>query len=78
MSSSKLTSKFQTTIPKEIREKLHLKSGDTIVFKIVDDKTIAIKKAKDFDTQYLKAIQNTLGEWDSDEDDQAFKHLQDI
>ncbi|MDR3550124.1 MAG: type II toxin-antitoxin system PrlF family antitoxin [Candidatus Babeliales bacterium] len=78
MSSSKLTSKFQTTIPKEIREKLNLKSGDTIVFKVVDDKTIVIKKAKSFDKEYLKAIQNTLGEWDSNEDDKAFKHLQDI
>jgi len=78
MSSSKLTSKFQTTIPKEIREKLNLKSGDTIVFKILDDKTIVIKKAQAFDKVYLRAIQNTLGEWDSNEDEQAFKHLQDI
>ena len=78
MSSSKLTSKFQTTIPKEIRDKLDLKSGDTIVFKILDDKTIVIKKAKGFDKEYLKAIQNTLGEWNSNEDDKAFKLLQDI
>lgn len=78
MSSSKLTSKFQTTIPKDIRDKLNLKSGDTIVFKIVDDKTIVIKKAKNFDKEYLKATQNTLSEWESDEDEQAFKHLQNI
>jgi len=78
MSSSKLTSKFQATIPKEIRDKLNLKSGDTLVFKVLDNKTIVVKKAKSFDKEYLKAVQNTLSEWDSSEDDQAFKHLQDI
>ena len=78
MSSSKLTSKFQATIPKEIRDLLKLKTGDTIIFKIIDGKTIVLKKAKPFDKEYLKAVQNTLTEWESEEDEEAYKHLQDI
>ena len=78
MSSSKITSKYQTTIPKEVRNILHLKAGDTVVFQIIDKKTIVIKKAKPFDREYLKAVQNTLTEWDSENDEEAFKHLQDL
>lgn len=32
MYSSKLTSKYQTTIPKEVREFLGLEAGDAVVF----------------------------------------------
>lgn len=78
MSSSKLTSKFQATIPKEIRTLLHLKSGDTIIFEVVDKKAIVIKKAKPIDKEYLRSIQNTLTEWDSDEDEENFGHLQNL
>lgn len=77
MSSSKITSKFQATIPKEVRNLLKLKSGDTIIFEIINNKTIVIKKAKPFDKQYIKAVQQTLTEWDSKEDDEDYKHLQD-
>jgi AbrB family looped-hinge helix DNA binding protein len=78
MSSSKITSKYQATIPKEIRDVLHLKAGDTVVFKVIDRKIIVIKKAKPFDKEYLKTVQNTLTEWESENDEEAFEHLQDL
>ena len=65
-SSKKLMSKFQATIPKNIRKALQLTSGDTLV------------KAKPFDEEYLKAIQHTLTEWESTYDKKAFNHLQDL
>ena len=64
---AKVTSKCQTTIPKKIREKLDIHSNDTIVFEIEDDHAI-IRKVKVVDTGYLKALESTLEEWNSEKD----------
>jgi antitoxin PrlF len=71
MALSKLTPKFQATIPRNIRSLLDLKAGDTIVFEITKDKQIIIKKAKPLDHAYLKMVEATLDEWSSvyDEED---------
>ncbi|MDH5718612.1 MAG: AbrB/MazE/SpoVT family DNA-binding domain-containing protein [Spirochaetia bacterium] len=42
---SKITSKYQTTIPKEVREKLKLSVSDSIEWEVENDK-IVIKPAK--------------------------------
>jgi len=34
---AKITSKGQVTIPRAIREALHVVTGDTVVFEVVDD-----------------------------------------
>ncbi len=75
MKPHKLTSKHQATIPKEVREKLDLKAGDAIVFYIKKDGTIILKKAQPIDTAYLEAIEHTLSEWNSKEDEDAFSDL---
>ena len=67
MITAKVTSKFQTTIPKKIREKLDIHSNDTIMFEIEDDHAI-IRKVNVIDTGYLKALESTLEEWNSEED----------
>ncbi len=77
MKASKLTSKFQATIPKEIRKTLKLKAGDTVIFEVLADGKIVIRKAKPLDYEYLRGLQRTLSEWESDYDEDAFKHLQD-
>jgi len=40
---STLTSKGQTTVPKEIREALRLKSGDRITFTLMPDGTVQMR-----------------------------------
>jgi len=40
-----VTSKFQVTIPKEIREILDVKEGDKLIFTIDDKGEVVIKKA---------------------------------
>jgi AbrB family looped-hinge helix DNA binding protein len=77
MSGSKLTTKFQATIPKDIRKQLKLSAGDVIVFQVVGD-TVIIKKGKSFDKEHLKALQKTLSEWNSSFDDEAYEHLQNL
>lgn len=38
-----LTSKGQTTIPKEIREELGMQPGDRITFTLMDDATVVMR-----------------------------------
>ena len=78
MSASKLTTKFQATIPREVRQKLKLKAGDAIIFKVIDNNIIVMKKSMPFDKEYLKAIAKTLSEWNSAYDEADYEHLQDI
>ena len=39
MSTATITSKGQTTIPKDVRDRLHLKPGDRVEFVVRDDGT---------------------------------------
>ena len=54
--TSKLTSKFQATIPKEVRSTLHLTSHDQIVYEITDNNEVLLKKATPLDFDYLQAF----------------------
>lgn len=71
---SRLSSKGQVTIPVEIREKLHLEPGDTVVYEIEDDRAI-LRRAEPFDIAYHAALNETLDEWASPQDDEAFRDL---
>lgn len=71
----RLTAKYQATIPKTIRDHLHLKSGDTILYDLQPDNTVIVRKSSPLDVEYLRALNETLGEWNSSEDDQAYKDL---
>jgi antitoxin PrlF len=73
-SKSKLTSKHQTTIPREVRELLLLKKGDEVVFEIEDGRVV-IRKATPLDLEYLSSVESTLSEWSSDNDEEAYKDL---
>jgi antitoxin PrlF len=73
--AARLTSKYQATIPKEIREVLHLKSGDQVLYELLTDNTVIIRKTSPLDVEYLEALQSTLGEWESEEDERAYKDL---
>ena len=75
MADSKLTSKFQATIPQEIRSLLHLKAGDRIIFEIKKNQAVLIRKATSLDIAYLKSLETTLSEWSSESDDEAFRDL---
>lgn len=75
MSNSKLTSKFQATIPQDIRATLKLKAGDRIMFEITKDRQVIIKKATSKDLAYLRSLESTLTEWDSKNDDEDYRDL---
>jgi antitoxin PrlF len=73
--ASKLTQKFQASIPKEVRELLKLKQGDQIVYEISSDNTVTIRKAPPMDVEFLNALESTLTEWECAEDEEGYKFL---
>ena len=72
--TSKLTQKYQTTIPKPIREILGLRQGDSVLFEVTDG-VVTLRRARPLDLRYLQALDSTLSEWLSDDDDEAYGDL---
>jgi len=72
--SSKLSSKGQVTIPREIRKKLGVEKGDSIAYELRDGLVI-LKRVESFDVAFHESISNTLDEWRTEEDDEAFRDL---
>lgn len=75
LSVSKLTSKYQATVPKPVREALHLHTHDNILYEISEDNVVTLKKITGLDVEYLNSLKHTLSEWESDQDEQAYKNL---
>ncbi|MFC1862727.1 AbrB/MazE/SpoVT family DNA-binding domain-containing protein [Thermodesulfobacteriota bacterium] len=71
---SKLTKKFQATVPKVVRSKLELKAGDVIAFEI-DNEIIKIRKARPIDIEFSSALVTILSEWESQNDEEAYNDL---
>lgn len=74
LQASKLTTKFQTTVPTSVRKVLQLKAGDMVGFEI-DGNEVRLRKATPLDLAFSQALEGTLPEWSSREDDHAFKDL---
>ncbi len=74
MDISKMTSKYQATIPQEIRKFLGLGKGDAVNFRIENERVV-VEKARPVDWQFARFTGETLSEWDSPEDDEAFRGL---
>ena len=74
MQTSKLSSKSQVTLPKEVRAALGACPGDTIAYE-VEGNLVRLKRLEPFDAAFHKALCSTLSEWASDEDEEAFDAL---
>lgn len=72
--TSKLTKKYQATIPEPVRQLLHLQAGDAIAFDI-DGDDIHLRKARPIDLAFVKSLEGTLNEWATQEDDEAYRDL---
>ena len=71
---SKISRKGQVTIPKEVRKSIHAKAGDMIEYDIQDN-VVLIRRVDPLDHSFHKALQETLTEWSSPEDEKAFRDL---
>ena len=72
--TSKLTKKYQATIPEPVRKLLHLESGDEIAFDIEDD-DVHLRKARPIDLAFVQSIEGTLSEWLTKADEEAYRDL---
>jgi len=71
---SKLTKKYQATVPEAVRKILDLNAGDIIAFEI-DNDTIKLRKASPIDIEFMNALVPTLNEWNSQNDEEAYNDL---
>lgn len=68
---SKVTSKFQTVIPKEVRERLGLKTGDVLHFRFSEKGPVTIEKAAPTEDDPFMSFH----EWGSEEDERLYRDL---
>ncbi|MBI5593053.1 MAG: type II toxin-antitoxin system PrlF family antitoxin [Deltaproteobacteria bacterium] len=73
--TSKLTTKFQTTIPEKIRTILGIHAGDSVSFEITSNKQVFIRKVNPMDLEFAKALEETMSEWLSEHDEEAYRDL---
>jgi antitoxin PrlF len=72
---SKITSKGQTTVPQAVRAALKSKPGDLLVWKIDARGNVGVRRVQAADLGYLKAVEGTLIEWRTAEDEKAYRKL---
>jgi antitoxin PrlF len=68
---SRVSSKGQTVIPKAVRQRLGLKTGDVIRFKVGDKGAVTIDKVRSTEDDPFVAFI----EWTSDEDEKLYRGL---
>ena len=74
MLASRVTSKYQTTIPADVRKHLGIKQGDLVAFEIVNGK-VTLRRVLPVDIEYAQAVAGTLSEWESENDEEAYRNL---
>lgn len=73
--TAKISSKGQVTVPLAIRRALEAGPGDVLLWDIEEGGQVVVRRAREIDISYLGAVSGTLSEWDSAEDDEAFREL---
>ena len=74
---TRLTTKHQTTIPLEVRRALGLRAGDQVEFS-VEGSTVTLRKAEprlSEDLLFRLVQAHAMRDWDTPEDDEAFRDL---
>jgi len=74
MTLGKLSKKGQITVPKEVRDALHAKPGDILIYE-VEGNRVLLRKMEPFDVAFHDALSGTLTEWADPKDDEAFRDL---
>ena len=62
-------------MPAPVREALCLEKGDSLTFEIAADGAVTVRESMPLDPAFADALQSQLSEWDSGEDDEAYRGL---
>ena len=71
---SRISDKGKVTIPKKVREALGASSRDLIAYEI-EGNIVTLKRVSPFDAAYHEALSQTVNEWATAEDEEAFRDL---
>ncbi|TBR10447.1 MAG: AbrB/MazE/SpoVT family DNA-binding domain-containing protein [Rugosibacter sp.] len=75
MELARVTAKGQATIPKRIRDAAHIREGDMLAFDMDSNNRIIVKRIDPAIDVELSALQETLSEWNSPQDEAAWRDL---
>jgi AbrB family looped-hinge helix DNA binding protein len=70
---ARMTREGQTTIPAAIRAGLGVAPGDALIWELQGDATARVRRAQPVDV--AKAVESTLTEWATHEDERAYRGL---
>ena len=75
MELADVTAKGHATIPKRIRGAVNIREGDMLAFDLDDKNKIIIRRIESTINNDLIVLQETLYEWNSPEDHEAWRDL---
>lgn len=71
---SRLTGKYQATVPAGVRRRLGVGAGDRLAW-VVEGDSVVLRRATAKDQDFAAALSATLGEWATTEDEAAWRDL---
>lgn len=71
---SRVSSKGQVTLPKKIRDAIGVGPGDAVAYDVAKG-VVTLRRLEPIDLAFHAALESTLVEWGSKEDDEAYGDL---
>ncbi len=71
---SRVSSKGQVTLPKQVRDAIGVGPGDAVAYDVVKG-VVTLRRLEPIDLAFHAALESTLAEWGSKEDDEAYGDL---
>ena len=71
---SRVSSKGQVTLPKKVREAIGVGPGDAVAYDVAKG-VVTLRRLEPIDLAFHVALESTLVEWGSKEDDEAYGDL---
>ena len=71
---SRVSSKGQVTLPKKVREAIGVGPGDAVAYDVTKG-VVTLRRLEPIDLGFHAAVESTLAEWGSRQDDEAYGDL---
>jgi len=71
---SRVSSKGQVTLPKRVRQAIGVGPGDAVAYDISKG-SVSLRRVEPIDVAFHAALESSLAEWGSREDDEAYGDL---